>query len=300
MTDKHPTRDISRHNYVVLSEITPDTEKVLCFSITSCRRGIWEGVIPIVSTNGYEAFVDTHKVYEFTPDEFAEATYHGAINGDWLDLLVRIYLLTHGLLTDKEVVRKTSEEWSRYGVNINNATPYVIKRTEDVEESETNEAPKLEAAKADENDVESETEKEIEINNEIELPKRVSGWTDEQLNLVLSLINAKEWEKVKKICCINALASCYHKRDAIRKEIEKREEKKRSETPMPSKFSNHVSNGYGVGFWLDGDLIRFYLLYTIDDRNNLRKELGETISSIRSKYSTVKKELDRRGIKLDK
>lgn len=104
MVDKDPTGNYIRHNYLVMSNITDYTETVLCFGITTARKGKWDNMIPLSSSNDVESYIDLNKVYEYKVHEFANGHYHGCVNdANIMKILTQAMRLRVGLIDRNKI-----------------------------------------------------------------------------------------------------------------------------------------------------------------------------------------------------
>ncbi len=104
MVDKDPTGNYVRHNYLVMSNITDYTETVLCFGITTARKGKWDNMIPLSSSNDVDSYIDLNKVYEYKVHEFANGHYHGCVNDvNIMKILTQAMRLRVGLIDRNKI-----------------------------------------------------------------------------------------------------------------------------------------------------------------------------------------------------
>lgn len=104
MVDKDPTGNYVRHNYLVMSNITDYTETVLCFGITTARKGKWDNMIPLSSSNDVDSYIDLNKVYEYKVHEFANGHYHGCVNdANIMKILTQAMRLRVGLIDRNKI-----------------------------------------------------------------------------------------------------------------------------------------------------------------------------------------------------
>lgn len=204
LNDRNPTRDIPAHNYVVLSDVNEFTKTILCYTITSCKRGNYKKVIPIKCTNGNICYINPFKTFRFTIDDFMQGTYHGVLDKNTSMLLSQIYMLQHGLINSDELKEKISNEWAKISTDINNTEMNKMTDNKVIEKKSMN----------------SEYTNATEIKRN--LPRFVSDWTDSELSIVFDMFRGKDFDEVKRLCNLNSNTSVYHKANTIKKELVKR------------------------------------------------------------------------------
>lgn len=326
LQDKDPTGNYIRHNYLVMSDVNPETETVLCFGITTCRNGRWDNVVPLTSSNEVNSYIDLNKVYVYKIREFACGHYHGNINDDALmKVLTSVMRLRLGLLArDKisTIVEKMKEVTvsTQDGVIVTDdpvleelvetvevVEPQPEEVVETTEEVSSEPVPKKKVSKRARN---SETLVGI-------FPFRTSSWTDEQLILFTHEYEAGNYNNCRthiKSATDGVLLKRYEK--AVQ-ELDKRGLLKKGGKPeevpqeevdtttteepkteqaednkQPVKTFSQKAKRYSPSFWTREELELFAELYASEEgKSVLKSEFSLTTAGLISKNTEVSRRL---------
>jgi hypothetical protein len=325
MNDKEPTGNYIRHNYLVMSDVTDDTETVTCFGITTARNGRWDNMVPLTSSNEVKSYIDLNKVYVYKRHEFANGHYHGNINSrSLMKTLTSIMKLRLGLL-NREKFSIVLEKMKEVTVSLQDGV--VIEDDpileEDVTETVTNVEPQPEEVKTVE-EVSSEPEPKKKVSKKSKnsdtlvgvFPFRTSSWTNEQL-----LLFTHEYESGNYNNCRTHIKSATEaillrryekavqeldKRGLLKKggetekqasqeetvSTEKPAEQAVDENKQPVKTFSQKAKRYSPSFWTKEELELFAELYTSEEgKSVLKSEFALTTAGLISKNTEVSRRL---------
>jgi hypothetical protein len=326
MSDKEPTGNYIRHNYLVMSDVTDDTETVVCFGITTARNGRWDNMVPLTSSNDVKSYIDLNKVYMYKRHEFANGHYHGNINSrSLMKTLTSIMKLRLGLL-NREKFSIVLEKMKEVTVSLQDGVvieddPILeedVTETVAVVESQpqqtetTDDSPKPEPVK------EKVSKKQVKKEETLVgiFPFRTSSWTDEQL-----LLFTHEYEAGNYNNCRNHIKSATEavllkryekavqeldKRGLLKKKgsetkeqpsqdnkvNEKDAEAQADENKQPVKTFSQKAKRYSPSFWTKEELELFAELYTSEEgKSVLKSEFGLTTAGLIAKNTEVSRRL---------
>jgi hypothetical protein len=324
LQDKEPTGNYVRHNYLVMSDVNPETETVLCFGITTCRNGRWDNVVPLTSSNDVNSYIDLNKVYVYKVKEFACGHYHGNINDlELLKTLTSVMRLRLGLICrDKisTIVEKMKEVTvsTQDGVIVTD-DPVLEELVETVEVVE----PQPEEVKTVE-EVSSEPEPKKKVSKKSKnsdtlvgvFPFRTSSWTNEQLLLFTHEYESGNYNDCRTLIKSATEAILLRRYEKAVQELDKRgllkkggetekqasqEETVSTEKPaeqavdenkQPVKTFSQKAKRYSPSFWTREELELFAELYASEEgKSVLKSEFALTTAGLISKNTEVSRRL---------
>lgn len=317
MVDKDPTGNYVRHNYLVMSNITEYTEVVLCFGITTARKGRWDNMLPLSSSNDVDSYIDLNKVYEYKVHEFANGHYHGCINdANIMKILTQAMRLRVGLINQNKIedIKHTLDTVTvslQDGVIIENEVNKPCVQVNESENDDVDNTPTIHlntTEKTEKHDEKRETLTGI-------FPFRTSSWSDEQLTIYVN-----EYESGKYNACRNHITSSNEKvlmkrfenacielekrglrvkttkiaekkDDAETRKVKNAESKPEKQEEKPKSFSQKAKR-YSPSFWSEEELKLFAELYeTEEGKSILKSEFGLTNAGLISKSTEVHRRL---------
>ena len=325
MQDKEPTGNYVRHNYLVMSDITPQTETVLCFGITTCRNGRWDNVVPLTSSNDVSSYIDLNKVYVYKVKDFACGHYHGNINDlELLRVLTSVMKMRLGLLAHEKIstiVEKMKEVTvtTQDGVIVTD-DPVLEELAEDVEVVEPQTEEVIETTGNEEESSKPEPKKVSERTRNSEtlvgiFPFRSSSWTDEQLLLFTHEYECGNYNNCRahiKSATEAVLLKRYEKavqeldkRGLLKKGDEKKEQpsqdnkvteekvaEAQADEKQPVKTFSQKAKRYSPSFWTREELELFAELYASEEgKSVLKSEFALTTAGLISKNTEVSRRL---------
>lgn len=209
MPDRNPTGHYRRHNYVVISNINQDTNTVICMGITTCRRGLWQNVIPITATNGVGGYINLNTYYTYTVSEFEDGHHHGFITDpNVMDILIKAFKLNIGMISEKKI-EAVKKEISNWAVSVQNQTPL----TDDVDDEDEYDEPKPVNTTQELNNSEKDSKSLY--------PFHMQDWSDEQLYEFEENYRNKNYDKCLAVVSIKQ-SSLGSKVSRVRAELSKR------------------------------------------------------------------------------
>ena len=320
MNDKEPTGNYIRHNYLVMSDVTDDTETVTCFGITTARNGRWDNMVPLTSSNEVKSYIDLNKVYVYKRHEFANGHYHGNINDlELMKTLTSIMKLRLGLL-NREKFSIVLEKMKEVSVSLQDGV--VIEDDpileEDVTETVTNVESQSQQTETTEPAKEKVSKKQVREETLVGIfPFRTSSWTDEQLLLFTHEYEAGNYNNCRthiKSATEAVLLKRYEKavqeldkRGLLKKKggetkeqpssqdnkvTEKAAEEQADENKQPVKTFSQKAKRYSPSFWTKEELELFAELYTSEEgKSVLKSEFGLTTAGLIAKNTEVSRRL---------
>ena len=320
MNDKEPTGNYIRHNYLVMSDVTDDTETVTCFGITTARNGRWDNMVPLTSSNEVKSYIDLNKVYVYKRHEFANGHYHGNINDlELMKTLTSIMKLRLGLL-NREKFSIVLEKMKEVSVSLQDGV--VIEDDpileEDVTETVTNVESQSQQTETTEPVKEKVSKKQVREETLVGIfPFRTSSWTDEQLLLFTHEYEAGNYNNCRthiKSATEAVLLKRYEKavqeldkRGLLKKKgdetkeqpssqdnkvTEKAVEEQADENKQPVKTFSQKAKRYSPSFWTKEELELFAELYTSEEgKSVLKSEFGLTTAGLIAKNTEVSRRL---------
>ena len=327
MNDKEPTGNYIRHNYLVMSDVTDDSETVTCFGITTARNGRWDNMVPLTSSNDVKSYIDLNKVYVYKRHEFSNGHYHGNINDlELMKTLTSVMRLRLGLIP-RDKISPVLEKMKEVTISLQDGIiiedepilEEVVDETVTVVESQSQQTETIE-----ENSSEPEPAKKKVSKKKVKeetlvgiFPFRSSSWTDEQLMLFTHEYEAGNYNNCRthiKSATEAVLLKRYEKavqeldkRGLLKKKggetkeqpssqdnkvTEKVAEAQVDESKQPVKTFSQKAKRYSPSFWTKEELELFAELYTSEEgKSVLKSEFGLTTAGLIAKNTEVSRRL---------
>ena len=319
MNDKEPTGNYIRHNYLVMSDVTDDSETVTCFGITTARNGRWDNMVPLTSSNDVKSYIDLNKVYVYKKHEFANGHYHGNINDlELMKTLTSVMRLRLGLIP-RDKISPVLEKMKEVTISLQDGViiedepilEEVVDNTVTAVESQPQQTETPEPVK------EKVSKKKLKEETLVGIfPFRSSSWTDEQLLLFTHEYEAGNYNNCRahiKSATEAVLLKRYEKavqeldkRGLLKKKggetkeqpssqdnkvTEKAAEEQPDENKQPKTFSQKAKR-YSPSFWTKEELELFAELYSSEEgKSALKSEFGLTTAGLIAKNTEVSRRL---------
>ena len=273
--DKDPTGRVKAHNYLILSNPNKYTNTILAYTITSCRNGNWKDVIPLECINDMKSYISTKTLYQFDIDEINIGRYHGCIDDETVDKIANFAMVKSGMITDEFQINEIVNSMDGLLSDITRTVGGMQLKPKKEDAVKTEEKPPI-------------TKTEFKEKEKLtSLPRFIRNWRLKDLLTVSYYFDNRKFAEIKEMCKIGNDRSVYNKKATVDKEISKR---------VPSKFSEKCYKySSQPHFWEEGDLNRYYYLYT-SDRDSLKDELNTNISKIIQTFSSVCKIMETKGL----
>lgn len=283
LNDQTPTTKsgVIRHNYIIVSEPTRETDKILVIGISSCRNGVFKELIPFEASNGEASYIDTNRIYLYSIGEIMRGCYHGCVEQPIAEKLHKVVGMKLGFIPIENVgeIRALLEELG--AVNLINGTQVPLDNDDVVVEPTQNtfvETVTIEEPVRDEETV-TKAKDNVDKPSASIYPKTIHKWPLWSLLKVSDQFKAGKTEEIKRDCNIHTKNGLMYKEQIVHKELINR---------IGDRFSTTVmSSNRKPEFWKITDMLLFISHYEEDEES--RELLLENLDLTKSQGETVYK-----------
>lgn len=290
LKDQTPTSSsgVIRHNYIIVSEPTRETDRIMVIGISSCRNGVFKELIPFEASNGDNSYIDTNRIYLYPIGEIMRGCYHGCVEQPIAEKLHDLIGMKLGFIPIKDAgeIRALLDELG--AINLINGTQVPLDKVDNTVES-IQESTSIETEAVEEpipEVTETVTEDNIDKPSASIYPKTIHKWPLWSLLKVNDQFKAGKTEEIKRDCNVHTRTGLLYKEQTVQRELQNR---------VGSVFSPSVlSAKRKPEFWKITDMVLFISNYEGDEgsRETMIQSLDLTKSQAETIYESCKHNVD--------